>query len=87
MTVPLPPNVGPIAFVVQENGQDPVRIVDGAMPAAPALVRASGVAALVEAMERSHADNREGGSEFEAMKAAVERERKEAEAAHEENGE
>ena len=79
MTVALPPNVGPIAFVVRENFNDPLRIVGGAMPAPPALVRASGVAALVEAMERSHANNCEGGAEFEAMKAAVARERKEAE--------
>eukprot|EP00966_Prymnesium_polylepis_P287436 6638871-Prymnesium_polylepis.1 len=87
MTVALPPNVGPVAFVVRENQHDPLRIVGGAMPAPPALVRASGVAALVEAMERSHANNCEGGAEFEAMKAAVARERKEAEDAEEENPE
>ena len=40
MTVALPPNVGPIAFVVRENFNDPLRIVGGAMPA-PARVLTS----------------------------------------------
>ena len=74
------------AGLIPQDRVKAVLITSDELAVVPLLQKSCGagdrVPLLVEAMERSHAANREGGAEFEAMKAAVAREMREAEDAH-----